>query len=288
MPQGWQRRFRGTNASGNADPGPYYKNIITNERLGPIGPGNRMSEEYANIVFDEFYRPSDSIEDRLSVDETRGINALNNVMVASRISPADKVDLAYFLALQACRYPHLYTSRLDLGKYLAIELGDVAKYADVSVLNCHLRMSRMLPGATLTPAEFAALLKASDMQRGRELESILLAHGYEAHFNIELVLAGALSLAEHLLGLGWDLMVTTGPGFILSDRPVPARNMGYDFSVGLSATMGLRLSKPTQPIDDRDIVARQVAQTEVDAVNGEVRGRAKAWICGPGSWVHSL
>ncbi len=288
VPQGWQRRFRGTDSNGNTEPGPYYKNILSGQCLGPIGPGNRMAKEYANIVFDEFYRPSDAVEDRLSVAETRGINALSNVIALSRIAPGDKVDLAYFLALQACRYPELYEQRLDLGRYLAVVLEDTSKFADVYALNNHLRISGMLPGASITQAEFARLSAASPAQRAAELDTILASHGYDAHFNIGLVLAGALPVGEHLLGLDWDLMAASAPTFILSDRPMPARNMGYNFSVGLSATLGLRLSKPAQPVDDRDIIARPAQQTEIDAVNREVRARASEWICGPGSWVHGL
>lgn len=54
VPVLWQRRF-----AAGGEPGPYYLNVQTGKALKPQGPGDKMAEEYVNIAFDEFYRPSD-------------------------------------------------------------------------------------------------------------------------------------------------------------------------------------------------------------------------------------
>ena len=54
-----------------------------------------------------------------------------------------------------------------------------------------------------------------------ELDAILSAYGYEAYFNPELILSGAIPVASHLLALQWEFLHSTDPAFILTDRPVP-------------------------------------------------------------------
>jgi len=95
-------------------------------------------------------------------------------------------------------------------------------------------------------------------------------------------------VAEHLCALEWDLLEAPSPSFLLSDRPVPARNMGYDFSVALTDSFALKLSYPQQPVTDTTrIVSRLAGQKEIDAINEEMRNRAYRWICGPGQWVYN-
>ncbi len=126
----WQRKFASA-----CDPGPYYRNVITGHTLNAQGPGDKMAEEYANIVFDEHFRPSDKLEDDLSTKETKAIQGLGRTIATSVIDSTARVDIAYLLAIQACRYPELFQSRLDLGRYLAIALTDYSSCADNETLN---------------------------------------------------------------------------------------------------------------------------------------------------------
>ena len=231
--------------------------------------------------------PSDKLEDDLSTKVTKAIQGLSRTITTSVIDSTARVDIAYFVAIQACRYPELFESRLDLGRYLAIALKDYSSCADTETLNRALRSTGMLPGATITNAEFTRLKAAPEADLAGELDGILAAHGYEAHFNPELIFAAADPIASHLLALEWDLLESRLPAFILSDRPVPVK-INYGFGIGLSARLGLRLSKPTNAPDVVDISARNASSIEIDAINGEVRARAREWICGPGPWIHSL
>jgi hypothetical protein len=273
----WQEKFAPPGAVG-----PFYKNVLTGKTRGPEGPGQKMAEEYANIVFDAHYRPSDRLEDRLSAIETKTMPLFGRMMAASALDPTGRVDLAYFLAVQACRYPELFSRRLDLGRFLAIALKDCSTMADVAAMNANLRNGGYLPGANFTDADFERLKTAP--QLAVEMDAVLQAHGYEHFFNPELVISGALPIAEHLVGFEWDLIETKQPAFILSDRPMPAK-LGDGFSLGLSARFGLRVRRPSTPFHDATIAVRTATAAEVEAINTEVRSRAREWICGPGSWI---
>lgn len=229
VPVLWQKRFKAP-----GDPGPYYLNVKTGERLPPQGPGNKMSEEYANIEFDDFFRPSDALEDHLGTLETKMVAGLDRCIATGELDGDARVDVAMLMAVQACRYPENFQSRLDLGKYLAIGLTDYKSCPDAVALNRALQTNGILSGARITQEEFVRLQTAQESQLSTELESILTAHGYEAHFNPKLVIAAADRVANHLLGLEWTLLHSPTPGFILSDRPVPS-TIEYSFSIGLSS-----------------------------------------------------
>lgn len=282
VPKGWQRRFA---TPGN--PGPYYKNIDTGAVLPAQGPGDKMAEPYANIVFDEHYRPSDRLEDELSARETTAMAALDRVEVTGLIDTLARVDLSYFLSLQACRYPEQFQRRLDLGRYLAIGIKDCAKAGDADDLNQCLREKGLLPGVEFTETEFKRLSETPERELERQLDDLLMSHGYEAFYNPELVLRGALPVAEHLLGFAWTLLRAPQPSFILSDRPVPGRFQG-PFALGITATLAIRFSVPVSPVGDPPIPAVPTQPGDIDRINAEVRGRAREWICGPTTLVHGL
>lgn len=283
VPVFWQKRFKAPN-----DPGPYYLDVGTGEKHSPQGPGNKMSEEYANIVFDEFFRPSDALEDHLGTLETKMVKGLDRCIQRGELDSAARVDVAMLMAVQGCRYPERFGTLLDLGKYLAIALNNYINCLNAIALNRALQARGLLSGARITQPEFVRLRQAQGSQQlESELADILAAHGYEVHFNPNLVIAAAEQVATHLLGLEWTLLHSSTPSFILSDRPVPSR-IGYGFSIGLSASYGLKLSKPTTSVTDDTIYSEDATKEEVDQINKDVRLRAKAIICGPGPWVHQL
>jgi hypothetical protein len=282
VPASWQRRF----ASSGMD-GPYYRNIILEKNFNAQGPGEKMAEDYVNIIFDEYFRPSDALEDKLSTIETKAIKGLDNIILSSCMTGEARVDIAALLATQVCRYPECYSSRMDIGRYLAIALKDYKSCANATQINARLKSTGLLPGANISEDEFKKLSEASDESLLSEVDIILGTHGYEAYFNNELVVAASLHVAEHLLGLEWRLLKSEHPCFILSDRPVPTQ-INYGFSVSLSACFALEISKPNAPIKDETITSTNASEENIAAINREMRSRAREWICGPGSWVHYL
>jgi len=246
-----------------------------------------MSEKIANIVFDQFFRPSDQLEDRLEKLETKAARGLEALNATGEIGGDARVDIAMLLAVQACRYPERFADRLDLGKYLAIAIGDVYAYQDANALNRALRTNGMLPGASLTEEEFVLLRQSSQDNLVSQLDIILNSYGYENFFNPGLIIDAAPQVCLHLLALEWNLLFSPTPAFILSDRPVPT-SIYYGFSVGLTASYGLVLSKATREVTDDVICARQAEEVKIQEINNEVKSRAHEWICGPGEWVHKF
>jgi hypothetical protein len=247
-----------------------------------------MSAEYANIVFDRFYRPSDMIENVLGEIEAISVRSIDRVLSTRTVAKSERIDLAHFLAIQACRYPDRFPHRLDLAKLLVLSFGTVTRFTDAANFNSWLKSSGLLPGAEITADEFTQLRSIPEEGLSASVDSILKRYGYEADFNIELVLSGALPVAEHLLSLNWELLETRKPVFVLSDRPVPIQNLGYAFSVPLSASFALVFAKPGSVINESDIGARNATATEIDDINNEQRSRAQEWICGPDQAVWQL
>lgn len=278
----WQKHFSAPGAQG-----PYYKNIISGQTYNAQGPGDKMSEEYGYIVFDEHFRPNDSLEDRLSRIESKASQGISRAIKDATIDTPARCDIAYFFAIQACRYPELFQKRLDLGRYFALALCSSFDHPDANALNLSLHASGILPGASISDSDFQRLRATPKEALETELDKILSAHGYEHFFNPELIFSGAMQTASHLLNLQWEFVYSNCPAFILSDRPVPIR-IGYGFKIGLSACFALLLSKPIGSIDEQPIRARTVTNTEIDQINTDVRARAQEWICGPGNWVHGL
>lgn len=279
VPVFWQNAF-----AAPGEVGPWYKNIKTGKRLNPQGPGEKMAVELANIVFDEYYRPSDRLENQFSEIETKASVGLAFLEKNKSFDENSRCDIAMLLATQACRYPEEYQRRLDIGKYLAIMLGDLRHSTDTRALNAEL-CKRGIP-IEITAAEFTRLTTASDKIINSEIEDIICKYGYEADFNPDLILAAAIRVAEHLLGLKWRLVVTSTPSLILSDHPVPSTT-GLKFSVGLTHSLGLFLDDPGSHTVETVDVASATA-TDIEALNAEVRSRAIEWLCGPGAFVHSL
>ena len=246
-----------------------------------------MSEEYGYIVFDEYFRPSDALEDQLSDIETKTSQGISRAIRESLLDTDARCDIAYLLATQACRYPDLFERRLDLSRYLAIALCSSSDYRDVNALNFSLHASGILPGASISDSDFQRLRSTPKEALETELDEILSTHGYEHCFSPELVFSGAIQIASQLLALQWEFVCSRDPAFILSDRPVPIQ-IGHGFNIGLSACFALLLSKSMGSIDEQPLRARTATNTEIDQINADVRSRARKWICGPGNWVHGL
>ena len=280
VPVGWQKLFAAPGAVG-----PCYRNVVSGKCLPPQGPGDKMAEPYANIVFDAFFRPSDKLEDNLSEKENKAIPELVRAASQGVIDRNARVSIAYLLALQATRYPELYQPRLDHGKYLAIALADFRALPDVATFNAKLRT--LFPGAAITGNEFKGLKQVPSEALQQQLEAVLGLHGYEEDFNPELVIQGAFAAAEHLLALEWQLIASNTPDLILSDRPVPYQ-IRYGYGVSLSARLALLIGRPTRPVDERPINARPATADEIHQINLEVKSRAREWICGAGPGIYTV
>lgn len=276
VPQSWQKKF-----APPTDPKkPYYENILTGRKTKPEGPGRKMAVEWANTTFTPKGFPLDQLENRLAKEENRLMPVVERVLATGRIDPADRGELARFLALQICRDPEHFDRRLGLGQLLALDLLDIGDYDDLAAFHARLRLNPRYAHVTLLQEEFDHLRKLPAGQLECAVELLLnAALREEEGLNPNSVIDAATPLAATLEGFGWRLLHAPEPSFIQSDRPVPMSITG-PFAVGLGADYALRID-PGSRDGGGTLVAAPATSAEIVAINAEVAGRAREWICGP-------
>ena len=172
-------------------------------------------------------------------------------------------------------------TRLDLARFFAVALGEATRFPSVQDFNRWLE-SNGLRGAPLSQDDFQALVSSPADKRAATIDALLQAHGYESYFNPSLVIGAVLKVAEHISALDWQLVEAPTPSFVLSDTPMPTRDLGHSFCVGLTDRFGLRTAYPVTPVrDDTIVVARPADAQEIVAINAEVTARAVRFLCGP-------
>jgi hypothetical protein len=285
VPQGWQRRFFSRGADGAIGRTGYYMDVRKGLIVGPIGPGEKMSEEWANIVFDEHFNPSDAVEDWCSHLEDYSLTLIDRIAASRAIAVAQRLDVARWLALQSLRYPNLYQPRLDLGRCYAIAVGEAHRFSNLHAFNEYLAMQDVPSNCYPTEAEFAHIRDLPAEIRQRTIDEVLVGHGYEWFLNVRDVLIGAAPLGNGLASFGWDLLEANGPWFILSDRPVPDR-FTAPFATALTYDVAVRIV-PAVSAPPADLRARTATVQEIVQINAEVRSRAQQWICGPDPFLQA-
>ena len=179
-------------------------------------------------------------------------------------------------------------SRLDLGRYLAIMLGEAHRFDDPESFREYLAAHGVIPSiCNPSDAEFAHLqVRTPELER--TVDALLTSHGYEPFYNKGLVLQGAFPMGSVLANYEWELLRAQAPGpwFILSDRPVPDR-FDCPFATALTYDFAVRIV-PELCQATADLHALPATQDDVQRINTEVRVRAQKWICGPDGAIRSL
>lgn len=269
VPRFWQKAFSAPDSVG-----PYYLNVVDGRRIGPVGPGDKMAEEWVNIVFDDEYRPSDALEDWLGTREQLVSEGLKRFLLTGTLDDLARVDIAMLLALQICRDPDEFGRRLERGHLLALALNDADQYVSVGDLNDV--VSDLGLNVTFSNGDLDALKLQAPHVRAGEVDKLLGYHGYEVDFNASDILAAALPVAERLICRDWTVIRANRPSFILSDRPVPS-SAEAGFAVSLSGSAAVLINRSgSGAIDYRDATAG-----EISSINAAARASAKEWICGP-------
>jgi hypothetical protein len=279
VPAGWQRRFFPRSPLGALGRTGFYKDVRSGRLIGPEGPGQKMSEEWANTVFDRHFRPSDAVEDWCSTIETPCLRTIDEIAATRLLRFAQREDIATWMALQSCRYPHLYQPRLNLGRYYAIAIAEAHRFEDLNAFKTYLAKNGVPSNCYPDDAEFKHLRSLAPDIRERTINPVLTGHGYEWFLNKGEVVAGAFPTGLLLTQVGWELLEATDPWFILSDRPVPEK-FDHTFAVALTYDLALRIT-PSVTAIPADLHGRRATLDEVHQVNAEIRERADRWICGP-------
>lgn len=278
VPRFWQKAFT---APGGV--GPYYLNVVDGRRIGPVGPGDKMAEDWVNIVFDAQFRPSDALEDWLGTKESLVSAGLQTFLRTGALDDVARQDIAMLLGLQICRDPDEFGRRLERGHLLALALNDADQYDSVSELNAV--VSNLGMDVAFTAIDLAALQNQDPEERAAELQQLLDSHGYEDYLNPSDVLAAALPVAERLMCRDWTIIKADTPSFVLSDRPVPT-NAEDGFAVSLTGSAALLVAGPSAGVGA--VEYRDATTDEISSINATARASAKEWICGPGSFIFQM
>lgn len=278
VPRFWQKAFTAPNSVG-----PYYLNVTDGRRIGPVGPGDKMAEDWVNIVFDDRFRPSDALEDWLGTKERLVSEGLQTFLRTGALDDMARTDIAMLLGLQICRDPDEFGRRLERGHLLALALNDAEDYASVSELNKV--VSDLGIDVNFTDADLSALKNQGSEARTAEVEELLGSHGYEDYLNPRHVVAAALPVAERLICRDWTIIKAATPTFVLSDRPVPA-NADDGFAVSLTGSAAILVAGPSAAVGA--VEYRDATTEEISAINATARASAKEWICGPGPFIFQM
>jgi hypothetical protein len=277
VPVSWQKIFAANGHKGKA----FYRNVLTKKSDGPIGPKNRMKEDYANVLFDPNGLALKDLEVRLGRLETQTMPVLKTVIATNCIHPNQRILVATLLALQCLRYPEYYEKRLNRAREMAIELGAAASLSDCATLNVKLHtIFPELAGTTFTQDEYYRLFRAAPDRLESELEEIVYGHLQNSFgLNPNTVIDAIPLVATKLSDRSWDLVQTSSPDlFVLSDRPVP-EEFNAEFSVALSPALALRVDPLTSGSMATPVVARAVRPGEAAQINAEAQERAREWLC---------
>lgn len=112
VPRNWLSRFAG--AHGRVL-------CLSKGKIHQVSVADIMSGNWIYTVFDEWWRPSDKLEDALANIEAKA-DKLFTMLHASRAVPTDGqwVELIQFLALTACRHPEIMKRGHERAKELAV------------------------------------------------------------------------------------------------------------------------------------------------------------------------
>ena len=89
-----------------------------------------MSEDWVYTIFDEWWRPSDALEDGLSVIEGDASRLFRKIESFGPASDADWTALLWFIALTACRHPKTMGRGHTMSKEVGVFLMDIQQHSD--------------------------------------------------------------------------------------------------------------------------------------------------------------
>ncbi len=271
VPRSWISRFAGENGR--------LVGLKDGTIQHQVNVADIMSEDWLYTIFDEWWRPSDRIEDALAEVEG-GAKDLFDALTASRSLPTDKqwVELCRFLALTACRHPDTMQRGHQRAKEMAWALADADTHPDAASFFADIR-SRF--GVDLPYDTYGQLLAQGLPDLIAEAENIQSMTPWDPRLPEEISLEAVDFVAKRIITCNLILLdAPPGANYVLSDRPMPAKDALVGFTVPLSRSLAF-LALPTTEQEDIALVRRDATPEQVGWVNKEQKQRAKSIIVGP-------
>jgi len=271
VPRSWISRFAGENGR--------LVGLQDGTIQHQVSVADIMSEHWLYTTFDEWWRPSDRIEDALAEVEG-GAKDLFDALTASKLMPTDEqwVKLCRFLALTACRHPDTMRRGHQRAKEMAWALADADTHPDAASFFAHIR-SRF--GVDLPPDTYQRLLAQALPDLIAEAESIQNMTPWDPRLPEQISLEAVDLVAKRIITCNMILLdAPPGTNYVLSDRPMPAKDALIGFTVPLSRSLAF-LALPTGGHEDVALVRQEATPEQVGWVNEEQKRRSRSIIVGP-------
>ncbi|MFC3182435.1 DUF4238 domain-containing protein [Cypionkella sinensis] len=270
VPRSWLSRFAGQDGRVLA--------IKDGKDVTQIAVADIMSGDWIYTVFDEWWRPSDELEDALSIEESRAAKLFESLHT-SPVQPNDKgwIDLCHFLALTVCRHPDTMQTGHTRSKELAWHLADVRAFNDAAAF---FGETKQKFGVDLSTAEYQRLLLADPSNLIAEAEEVEHLTPQDPKLPEQISLSAVNNVATQISVLNLFLLdAPKGANYVLSDRPMPLHDLAFGFTVPLSKNLALL----AMPGDGREVIygRREATPEMVALVNTEQADRMKSVIIGP-------
>jgi len=266
VPRWWLRQFAADDGSLHA---------LRGERTSVVGVGKIMNGDWIYNLVDEWWRPSDELEDALGPVENAASVAFQNLASAAA-DPEDWEVAISFIAICVCRHPETMERMHVLGKEYGLFLGTVDDFQTEADFRAA-ALQRF--GADPGDGAYDALVAAPAEDREGAILSLIDMPPYDPRLpqtdalRAAGLIEGALTRMDRRL-----LRAPPGETFVFGDRPFPARDLTLGFTIPLSRSIALEFSvcKRVTPA----LTETQATPMEVQTVNDAQAGRAKTLIVG--------
>lgn len=247
VPRLWQKRF--ANGSGTVF-GRYHTTAdpIRDKKPGFAGKArqvsvdNTMADDWIYTVFDNWWRPSNSLEDAISKDEARIAHVFDQITVSATQITADlRRDFCLAIGFAACRTPEIMARGHRRAKALASIFADIHSYSEKS---SYLATIQTQFGVVLSDAEYEKIHARTREELTRESEWIHGLSPQDPNLPQQIALTGADIVARIIEGMELTLLEAIEPPyFVLGDTPLPDADLGLGFVVPISSKIALKAER---------------------------------------------
>jgi len=270
VPRNWLSRFAGVNGRVLCKRG---------REISQISVDDIMSGDWIYTVFDEWWRPSDRLEDALANVEGDAGKLFTDLHSSSGI-PTDGqwTELTLFLALTACRHPEIMARGHDRSKEMAWAIADVASYENEQAF-CEDMMKRFK--AEFQPGFYQVLLAKGAEALLVEAQEVENLSPQDPNLPEQLSIEAVFPVSDSITRMSMHLLdAPPNSAFVLGDHPLPTRSTILGFDVPLSKSLAFQCwpsGTGKKPVRER----RQATLQEVQDINRRQATRAKAVVIGP-------
>lgn len=270
VPQFWLRGFRGQNE------------ILWKRREGAVSQAalaNTMAEDWLYTIFDDWWRPSDALEDAFSEFE-RAASLAVEAFHKHRGLPDEEhwIVLLMFLALTATRHPDTMLRGNAQAKSLTWMIADVHSFADREAFNAAIK-DTFGPGFPAEAYEMLRSISAEELFKQAEQIDGLSPH--DPRLPQQDAVRATMIIARAIGAMDLDILdAPSGSSFVLGDRPLPLKNLGHGFSVPLSQRLAI-CARPPAALGAATQHRKVATPLEVAQINSEQAKRSKSVVIGP-------